>query len=45
MARRRTTSRWLSIGIGLGRVAALVAAGRWLLNPMFRILARCRRAR
>ncbi|MEX0955859.1 MAG: monovalent cation:proton antiporter-2 (CPA2) family protein [Rhizobiaceae bacterium] len=31
--------RWTSIGIALGSVAALVAAGRWLLNPMFRILA------
>jgi len=30
---------WLSFGIGLACVAGLVAAGRWLLNPMFRILA------
>ncbi|MBZ9934742.1 monovalent cation:proton antiporter-2 (CPA2) family protein [Mesorhizobium sp. BR1-1-16] len=30
---------WLSGLIALGCVAALVAAGRWLLNPMFRILA------
>ncbi|SHE75755.1 glutathione-regulated potassium-efflux system protein KefB [Kaistia soli DSM 19436] len=30
---------WLSALIALGCVAALVAAGRWLLNPMFRILA------
>ena len=30
---------WLSALIALGSIAALVAAGRWLLNPMFRILA------
>lgn len=30
---------WLAIGLGLGSIALLVAAGRWLLNPMFRILA------
>jgi glutathione-regulated potassium-efflux system protein KefB len=29
--------RALSILIGLASIAALVAAGRWLLNPMFRI--------
>ena len=32
-------SRWIEIGIALGSVAALIAAGRWLLNPMFRLLA------
>lgn len=32
-------TRWRDIGIAVGAVAALVAAGRWLLNPMFRILA------
>jgi len=32
-------SRWASIGIGLGVLAGLLAAGRWLLNPMFRVLA------
>lgn len=31
--------RVYAIGIALGSVAALVAAGRWLLNPMFRLLA------
>jgi CPA2 family monovalent cation:H+ antiporter-2/glutathione-regulated potassium-efflux system protein KefB len=31
--------RLVSIAIGLASIAALVAAGRWLLNPMFRILA------
>lgn len=31
---------WQGIAIGLASIAALVAAGRWLLNPMFRILAR-----
>jgi glutathione-regulated potassium-efflux system protein KefB len=33
------TERWTAIGIAIGSVAALVAAGRWLLNPMFRVLA------
>ena len=31
--------RWLSIGIALGSLGALVIAGRYLLNPMFRLLA------
>ena len=33
------SSRWASVGIGAAAVAALVAAGIWLLNPMFRVLA------
>ena len=32
-------SRWMEIGVALAAVAALIAAGRWLLNPMFRLLA------
>lgn len=31
---------WLSLVIGLGCIAALIAAGKWLLNPFFRILAK-----
>lgn len=31
---------WQRIGIALLSLALLVVAGRWLLNPMFRILAR-----
>lgn len=31
---------WLSIAIAIGAVAAVVAAGRWLLNPLFGILAK-----
>jgi glutathione-regulated potassium-efflux system protein KefB len=34
-----TGSRWGSIGIALASLAALIAAGVWLLNPLFRILA------
>jgi glutathione-regulated potassium-efflux system protein KefB len=30
---------WKDLGIGLAALAGLVAAGRWLLNPMFRLLA------
>jgi len=32
-------SRWGVIALGLGALAALVAAGVWLLNPFFRVLA------
>jgi glutathione-regulated potassium-efflux system protein KefB len=32
-------SRWAEIAIALAALAALIAAGRWLLNPMFRLLA------
>ncbi len=32
-------SRWIGIGIALGAVLAIVAVGRWILNPLFRILA------
>jgi glutathione-regulated potassium-efflux system protein KefB len=31
--------RWIAIAIALAAIAALVAAGKWLLNPMFRVLA------
>jgi glutathione-regulated potassium-efflux system protein KefB len=35
-------SRLASIGIAAGAVAGLVAAGIWLLNPLFRVLAAAR---
>lgn len=31
---------WQSVGIALASIAAVFVAGRWLLNPMFGILAR-----
>ncbi|TXM73878.1 potassium transporter [Methylobacterium sp. WL69] len=34
-----TADRAYAVGLALLSVAALVAAGRWLLNPMFRLLA------
>lgn len=34
-----TTSRFENIGIGLLAIAGLIAAGFWLLNPLFRLLA------
>jgi len=34
------TDRLTSVGIGLGAIAVLVVAGRYLLDPMFRLLAR-----
>jgi glutathione-regulated potassium-efflux system protein KefB len=33
------TFHWQPLAIGAGAVAALVAAGYWLLNPLFRLLA------
>src|SRR5262245_15404236 len=33
------SGRWLAIGIALAAIAALLAAGKWLLNPFFRVLA------
>ena len=35
-----STPLWLDIGKALGSVAIIVAAGRWLLNPLFSVLAR-----
>ena len=32
-------SRWLTIAIALGSIAGLVLVGRFLLNPLFRVLA------
>lgn len=32
-------SRWMSVAIGIGSLAALIVAGIYLLNPMFRVLA------
>ncbi|ALN58691.1 monovalent cation:proton antiporter-2 (CPA2) family protein [Lysobacter enzymogenes] len=32
-------SRWADVGIAMASLAALLAAGIWLLNPMFRVLA------
>ncbi|MEO8366730.1 MAG: monovalent cation:proton antiporter-2 (CPA2) family protein [Pseudoxanthomonas sp.] len=32
-------SRWVSVGIAIAALAGLIAAGIWLLNPLFRILA------
>lgn len=33
------SSRWQGIGIGIIAIAGLIAAGYWLLNPLFRLLA------
>jgi glutathione-regulated potassium-efflux system protein KefB len=38
-AEAEAQSRWVEMAIALSALAALIAAGRWLLNPMFRILA------
>jgi glutathione-regulated potassium-efflux system protein KefB len=32
-------SRWISIGVAVASLAGLIAAGIWMLNPLFRILA------
>src|SRR5688572_20249346 len=36
------SQRWLSVLLGMAALATLLAAGRWLLNPLFRILAGAR---
>ena len=33
-------SRWVTVGVALAAVAGLVAVSRWLLNPLFSVLAR-----
>jgi glutathione-regulated potassium-efflux system protein KefB len=33
------TSRWLSMAAAIGSILILIAVGRWILNPVFRILA------
>lgn len=38
-AERSGTERLAAVLVAVGSVGALVAAGRWLLNPMFRLLA------
>ena len=35
-------SRWATVGLAAGAVGVLVAAGLWLLNPLFRVLANAR---
>lgn len=37
-----TTSRLLAVATAAGSIAALVAAGLWLLNPLFGVLARAK---
>jgi glutathione-regulated potassium-efflux system protein KefB len=32
-------TNWAAIGIAVAAIAGILAAGRWLLNPLFRILA------
>ncbi|QYZ70750.1 monovalent cation:proton antiporter-2 (CPA2) family protein [Neotabrizicola shimadae] len=39
-AEATTTDRLISVGTGLGAIMVLVLAGRYLLDPMFRLLAR-----
>lgn len=33
------TSRWLAVGMALAAIVGIVAVGRWVLNPVFKILA------
>ncbi|MDI1238213.1 MAG: monovalent cation:proton antiporter-2 (CPA2) family protein [Polaromonas sp.] len=35
-------SRWVSIGVALAAIIGLVAVSRWLLNPLFRVLAKAK---
>ena len=34
--------RWQTVAVGVACIAGLVMAGRWLLNPMFRLLAQAK---
>ncbi|MBN9595620.1 MAG: cation:proton antiporter [Afipia sp.] len=36
------TDRLVGVAIGLAAIASLIAAGRWLLDPMFRLLGRAK---
>ena len=36
------SSRWMEIGIAVGAVLAVILAGRYLLNPVFRFLSKSR---
>ncbi len=33
-------SRWVTVGVAVAAVIGLIAVSRWLLNPMFRVLAK-----
>ncbi|WP_397406313.1 monovalent cation:proton antiporter-2 (CPA2) family protein [Polaromonas sp.] len=35
-------SRWVSMGVALAAIIGLVAVSRWLLNPLFRVLAKAK---
>lgn len=35
-------SRWVTVGIALAAVVGLIAVSRWLLNPLFRVLAKAK---
>ncbi|MBR0650572.1 potassium transporter [Roseomonas terrae] len=41
-AETSAVARWQAVGVGLASIAGLIAAGLWLLNPMFRLLAEAR---
>lgn len=41
-ATEAATSRWMDIAIGTSSLAGLIAAGLWLLNPLFALLAAAR---
>lgn len=38
-AEHETSSRWMTVLLGVGSLAGLIAVGIWLLNPLFRLLA------
>ncbi|MBW7925754.1 MAG: cation:proton antiporter [Burkholderiaceae bacterium] len=41
-SRAAAGSKWLTLGVALAAVIGLVAVSRWLLNPMFEVLARAK---
>ncbi|MBU0829791.1 MAG: monovalent cation:proton antiporter-2 (CPA2) family protein [Gammaproteobacteria bacterium] len=38
----QAVSRWVTVGVALVAVVGLIAVSRWLLNPMFNLLARAK---
>ncbi len=35
-------AHWMPVGVALASIVVLVAAGRWVLNPLFRVLAKAK---
>ena len=38
----KQTTDWMSIGIALAAVVGLIVSGKWLMNPLFRLISKAR---